>query len=560
MGSALRRFGHVQAPEDAVQARFTGGRLFRDVYVAPWRGGQAFNERDTMRSPVGSAVGPFPTSTAPPCYYCVVRLVGGLRHRTIQATALAAFAAANVVAGAAVASGRTAGVAFLLLPAALVAFGALVESNRSILLFAALGLNFTSLAQLSNPLPLPGGIRVYPADVLVLLAVGAWLAARLTRPKDLVPRSLKTPVLGWPFLLLTIAILLGVVRGHERYGASLVAVPFRLLLYAGIAFAICDLTPRQAFRGIVIVFYAGTVFQFYKALYGFATGTSTTDADALSTGGVRVLGLTAAMYLACALILALLNLELAGRSAAPRIGHALIAALAAFGIIVALGRTTFAAVGIIIPLLVLALRHMRKTLLSVLPLGLPLIAAFAVAIPHVAPDFLPTFRDRVTAAPENDESVKWRENAYRVALEGVSDAPITGVGFGRAGTFTLNDQEIRILGDPHNSYVYLLAGGGALALGSYLLVLIVFVVDSLVRARRARGVERALVVWALASCFIFTVNAATGPVLSDPIHLLTIWSLMLLPALVGRPARKASFAAAARPSRVGPREVAPLQR
>jgi len=128
-----------------------------------------------------------------------VRLVVDLRHRTIQATALAAFASANVVAGAAVASGRTAGVAFLLLPAALVAFGALVESNRSILLFAALGLNFTSLAQLSNPLPVPGGIRVYPADVLVLLAVGAWLAARLTRPKDLVPRSLKTPLLGWTF-------------------------------------------------------------------------------------------------------------------------------------------------------------------------------------------------------------------------------------------------------------------------------------------------------------------------------------------------------------------------
>jgi O-antigen ligase len=443
----------------------------------------------------------------------------------------------------------------LLLPAALALFGALVESNRSILLFVALGLNFTTLAPLSNALPVPGGARVYPADVLVLLAVGAWLAARLTRPEDQAPRSLKTPVLGLPFLLLSVTILLGVVRGHERYGASLVAVPFRLLLYAGIAFAICDLTPRQAFRGIVIVFYAGTVFQFFMALYGFATGTSTTDSDALSTGGVRVLGLTGAMYLACALILALLNLELAERAAAPRIGHALIAALAAFGIIVALGRTTFAAVGVIIPLLFLGLRHMRKTLLSLLPLGLPLLAAFAVAIPHVAPDSLPTFRDRIVAAPTNDESVKWRENAYRVSLEGVSDAPINGVGFGRSETFTLNNQQIRIQGDPHNSYVFLLAGGGALALGSYLLLMLVFVVDSTVRARRARGVERALVVWAIASWFVFTVNAATGPVLSDPIALLTIWSLMLLPALVGRSAPEAPAAAAMRPRRLRTREA-----
>jgi O-antigen ligase len=172
----------------------------------------------------------------------------------------------------------------------------------------------------------------------------------------------------------------------------------------------------------------------------------------------------------------------------------------------------------------------------------------------MAPDFLPTLRDRIVAAPTNDESVKWRENAYRVALEGVSDAPIDGVGFGRSGTFTLNNQQIRIQGDPHNSYVFLLAGGGALALGSYLLLMLVFVVDSTVRARRARGVERALVVWAIASWFVFTVNAATGPVLSDPIALLTIWSLMLLPALVGRPGPQMP-AVAGRPRRLRTREA-----
>ena len=70
-----------------------------------------------------------------------------------------------------------------------------------------------------------------------------------------------------------------VIRGHERYGESLFSVPLRFVLYAGIAFAVSDLKPRDAYRWLVVVFYAGTLWQAGVAIYGYATGTSATNAD-----------------------------------------------------------------------------------------------------------------------------------------------------------------------------------------------------------------------------------------------------------------------------------------
>ena len=460
--------------------------------------------------------------------------LAALRHNA-RAAVLAACASANVAAGAALAAGRLAGASILLLPPALLGFGALVDSNRAVLLFVGLGLNLTGLGIFTTPLPMPGSVQIFASDILVLLALVSWLAARLSRPPEARPNWLRSPVLGWPLLLLAITIFLGVLRGHERYGETFFGQPVRLVFYAGIAAAMTDLTARQAYRGIVAVFYAGAVWQFVLALYYLATGTSQTDTLALSTGGVRLLALSTAMYLACALVLAILNLELGG-TAWQRVGHATMAGLAAFGIIVALGRTTFAAVGVLLPLLLLALRRARSTSISIVPLFIPILVVAGILVVHGAPDLLPTLRDRISASPSNDVSARWRENAYRVALHGVADEPIRGLGFGRKTSFVIENQTVEFKGDPHNSYIYLLAGGGALALGAFVLLTLVYLTDSVRRAVAATGVERALVVWSLAAWFVFAVNTATGPILTDPQLLLTIWIVMLLPALVRRSA------------------------
>ena len=103
----------------------------------------------------------------------------------------APFPAATVVVGAAVLNaglamilahrGVTSSALLAFLPLVLVLFGMLVSSNRTMLLAAALGLSMT-FSVLQKPLPIPVPGKLYLADVVVILAVGTWLARRLTLP------------------------------------------------------------------------------------------------------------------------------------------------------------------------------------------------------------------------------------------------------------------------------------------------------------------------------------------------------------------------------------------
>jgi hypothetical protein len=112
------------------------------------------------------------------------------------------------------------------------------------------------------------------------------------------------------------------------------------------------------------------------------------------------------------------------------------------------------------------------------------------------------------------------------------DEVLLGSGFGRPTSFLFEGRVYRLEGDPDNSYVYVLAGGGVLALGGLLLVMGVFAQDTLRRIRRASGFERALLIWALATWFVFMVNCLMAPYLPRPKLDLTIWTLMLIPAIL----------------------------
>jgi O-antigen ligase len=116
-----------------------------------------------------------------------------------------------------------------------------------------------------------------------------------------------------------------------------------------------------------------------------------------------------------------------------------------------------------------------------------------------------------------------------------------GVGFGRESTFFVNvkygDATVpvrqTVIQDPHNDFVYLLAGGGILALGSFALLLAAFARQAR-RALRlaARPEERVLVLWSCVTLFAFLVNAGSGLTLDAPASLLTIWTLLVLPSAV----------------------------
>jgi O-antigen ligase len=396
------------------------------------------------------------------------------------------------------------------LPAVLVIAAALVASNRSILVFGALGLEMTAEPITHFVFQAPGGLSVYPADILVLLAIGSWLVGRLVAGRGDGPRAPSTPMLGWPFALFSVAILTAVSRGHAAYGTSYFSTATKLVLYAGIAFAIADLEPRKVHRGLVVVFYVGTVWMTLNALYFLAVGRSQLGEGTyeISTGGQRVVSLTVAMYLATAIFLALLNLGI-DVSARRRALHLTIAALAVFCILNAYGRTTFVAVVVALPFLFVFGGRVREAVVGFVPLLIPFVALAAILVPLAVPDLVPTLVERVTQPRSRDTSYQWRVEARDRVLEQFHESPIVGVGFGRKTEFQHDGFRYELAGqDAHNGYVYLLAGGGLFAFGTFLLLVATFLRDAVRRYRAAIDPRsRVIVVWSGLAVSVFLVNS-----------------------------------------------------
>ena len=374
---------------------------------------------------------------------------------------------------------------------------------------------------------------MYPADLLVVLAIASWAAAWLINPTQTRPSTPHTKLLGWPLMLFGLALLAAVIRGHERYGESLFSVPLRFVLYAGIAFAISDLKSRDAYKWLVVVFYAGTLWQTGVAIRGYATGTSATNQIDLSTGGERVLAGSTAMFMAGALLLALLNLEYE-RSSRKAALHLLMAGLAVFALVSTFQRTTFAVASILIPIALLAFRRIGLRAAVYVPLIAPFAVIVALLVPKADPTFWPTFADRVTASPSTDATAQWRLKAYSAVWGQVREAPLTGVGFGQPVKFISNNAHYDVGQDPHNQFLFLWAGGGLLLFGSFLLLLAVNLLEAWSRFRGAGVEDRRLIFWCVSLWFVFVVNSLTGIILTRPDLLLVFWILMLLPMTVRR--------------------------
>ncbi len=300
------------------------------------------------------------------------------------------------------------------------------------MLFAAFGLNLIPFLDISRESLLG---PIYLADVVVALALLTWLADRLSGSDEAaLPR---TPVIGWPLIVFGVALVPGLVAGSERFGASFFGQPLRLVFYAAIVTTLTRLTAQEAYRGIVIVFYAGTVLQTLAAGYYLATGQSGTDAVGLSTGGDRVLALTAAMYLAGALVLALFNLQLDPR----RWGlHVVMAGLALFGIVVTYGRTTYVAVAVLLVVLFALLGEMRRAVALSLPVVVPVVVIVVLLLPSMAPELIPTFTERINPSVETDSSYAWRQEAVEATLAATAEDRLLGGGFGATRTFSIETQ------------------------------------------------------------------------------------------------------------------------
>jgi O-antigen ligase len=422
-----------------------------------------------------------------------------------------------------------------LFPVFAVLIGVFAVSHRDLLVYLALGINM-SLAFFTSPL---SGRHVYVSDLIAALALASWSVARLLGLKENAHGS-KAATVGWPFTIFAVAMLQAIVRGHYDNGLQFLSGPTRLLFYAAIAFALTDTEPRRLYRGIVWTFYLGTAWQFVVALYNVATGRSETNQVDLSTGGVRYVSLAVAVYFSCALFLALLNLQV-DHAARKRFLHLAVAAMATVGVVLAFGRSSFLAVGVVVPLLVILTPSVRNALLGLLPLCLPFIALIVIFAPQAVPHVGHNLFARLTASPTNDINVRWRAAASKAVLQQVKESPITGVGFGRDTNFIFDyttqgvpiHLEQTVDQDPHDGYLYLLAGGGIIALVGFLLVIAAYTRQAWQALRVTRTPEeRVLVTWSALALFAFLMNTASGLALQSPSAVLTIWTLLVLPSVV----------------------------
>ena len=209
------------------------------------------------------------------------RLVGLVRahgRRPLAIGLVAALAPVNVGIGALLTTARTEGTTLALLPLLLLALAVLIASDRAVLRLRCDRTVLAPTPSVRRAAPAPTPFELYLSDVLVALAVGSWVGARLIDRQTADLSALRTRVLGWPLALFGVLLFIAVLRGHALYGTSLVSVPMRFFLYAGIAFALTDLQPRTAYRWLVIVFYGGTIWQVIVGLHDVATGTAATGA------------------------------------------------------------------------------------------------------------------------------------------------------------------------------------------------------------------------------------------------------------------------------------------
>jgi hypothetical protein len=364
-----------------------------------------------------------------------LRLGGVLDARPRAAALLVPFAALANLVVAVVLVQRGAGVAAALtvVPTILLLFGSLVVSNRMFLVLGGLVTGLT-LPFLNRALPLPLGRPVFVADLLVVGALGAWLTSRLLGDSTRA-RLPGTPVLGLPLVLFSLTVISGMLRGHERYGASLFGQPSRLIVYAAIGLAVAQLEARRLYHALVAVFYGGTIWMLLNAVYYMATGQSQTDQSALTTGGTRILAQGVAEFIAGSLFLSLLNLEL-DQVARRRALHMAIAGLSLFEIVLAFGRTTFAALAVVLPILCILFKKIRGALVVMIPLLVPFLILTALLLPKATPQLKQTFVERITKSRANDPSYQWRVKARAAVWPQVKESPLIGVGFGRSTTFT----------------------------------------------------------------------------------------------------------------------------
>ena len=126
---------------------------------------------------------------------------GALRQPQIVALLVVCAVGLNIALGVAVGRGMGHRAALVALaPVVIAVLSWIVVSHRNTLVFAALAYAIFGIGPPGDRLTGTGGTTVYITDLFVVLALGAWIVARLLSPPEDRPAWPRTPVLSWPLL------------------------------------------------------------------------------------------------------------------------------------------------------------------------------------------------------------------------------------------------------------------------------------------------------------------------------------------------------------------------
>ncbi len=168
-----------------------------------------------------------------------------------------------------------------------------------------------------------------------------------------------------------------------------------------------------------------------------------------------------------------------------------------------------------------------------MPLLIPAVVLLSLVVLQLHPSLGTTLSNRLTGHLSSDPAVVERQREYDAMIHGLSRDPLLGFGFGRPVSWLSTDGTVHTgNGDLENSYAWILAGGGACALGALVVLILAFFRDAFGRLRGISGEARALVIFSLSFVFVLLVNALAGPILSDSTFALSLWVALLLPATV----------------------------
>jgi len=372
------------------------------------------------------------------------------------------------------------------------------------------------------------GLNLYPADLLILLLLAAWVLATLRDGAVPAPARRRSDLALWALLAYG---LFALARGLQLHGSTALPAFRQQYIYPLLYFlALWALRDRAARRQLLIGIFAGalaiTLLGFYNALTGQPVGSATSTFSYRYLSGLQAL----AIFFGLAL--------LAGYvwTRARPVWSLVLGAIYLAGVFLSQARSVWlgGVLGGIVALFAASGRS-RSQLLRYAPLVALVLVLSIGAVVTVNMGMTADLATRAASVTDvsEDLSTMWRLFVWGEAVKELQHQPLLGLGLGHQFKYyDVIDDEWKANRQLHNSYLERAYLSGAISV----LLLIAFqffvLVVTLRAARRAAGRPREGELLALAGCQIALAGVTfTNVVSASLVSTLYVWVLSAVSVL-----------------------------